>query len=137
MMAVLGSYDAGPSRAKASIALGLLSYGSPSKEDGMGETRRSFSDEFKAAVVGRIQGGEAIGEVCDDIDVFDSVVRRWTADPRYRPKRKARAKPGNSGNHEETTEWSFCPYCGLEVETMACPHCETEMPVCEECGVLK
>lgn len=47
----------------------------------LGETRRprrSFTDEYKAEVVQLCRSGEkSIGAVCRDLDLVESVVRRW------------------------------------------------------------
>jgi len=49
----------------------------------MGETRRArraFTDEYKADVVRLCRSGEkSIGAVCRDLDLVESVVRRWVA----------------------------------------------------------
>lgn len=40
--------------------------------------RRSFSPEYKAEVVKLIlEGGKSIGQVCRDLDLTETAVRRW------------------------------------------------------------
>jgi len=42
--------------------------------------RRSFTDEYKADVVQLCRNGnKSISEVCGDLDLVESVVRRWAA----------------------------------------------------------
>ena len=42
--------------------------------------RRSFTKEFKAEVVALVRGGErTLPEVCRDMDLVESAVRRWVA----------------------------------------------------------
>jgi len=42
--------------------------------------RRSFTPEFKAEVVALARRGDrSIGEICRDMDLVESVVRRWIA----------------------------------------------------------
>jgi transposase len=42
--------------------------------------RRSFSKQFKAETVGLIRtSGQSIPQVCRDLDLAESVVRRWVA----------------------------------------------------------
>jgi len=49
----------------------------------MGESRRprrAFTDEYKADVVKLCRSGQkSIGQVCRDLDLVESVVRRWVA----------------------------------------------------------
>jgi len=43
-----------------------------------GRERRSFSDAYKAEVVALCQtSGKSIGEICRDLDLTESAVRRW------------------------------------------------------------
>jgi transposase len=42
--------------------------------------RRSFTPEFKAEVVALARSGDrSIGEICRDMDLVESAVRRWIA----------------------------------------------------------
>jgi len=42
--------------------------------------RRSFTAEYKAEVVALCQsGGKSIGQICRDLDLTETVVRRWLA----------------------------------------------------------
>src|ERR1044072_8969788 len=42
--------------------------------------RRSFSEQFKAETVALIRGsGKTVPQVCRDLDLAESVVRRWLA----------------------------------------------------------
>ena len=42
--------------------------------------RRSFSDEFKADVVGLVRSrSKSVPEVCRDLDLTETAVRRWVA----------------------------------------------------------
>ena len=42
--------------------------------------RRSFTPEFKAEVVALARSGDrSIGEICRDMDLVESAVRRWVA----------------------------------------------------------
>ena len=42
--------------------------------------RRSFTPEFKAQTVGLLRtSGKSVGEVCRDLDLTETVVRRWLA----------------------------------------------------------
>lgn len=42
--------------------------------------RRAFTDEYKADVVKLYRSGEkSIGQICRDLDLVESVVRRWVA----------------------------------------------------------
>src|SRR2546423_13835048 len=42
--------------------------------------RRSFSSQFKAETVGLIRSsGKSVPQVCRDLDLAESVVRRWLA----------------------------------------------------------
>ena len=44
------------------------------------KTRRQFSKPFKAETVALIRtSGESVPQVCRDLDLADSVVRRWLA----------------------------------------------------------
>jgi transposase len=41
-------------------------------------SRRSFSQEFKADAAGQvIYGGKSIAEVCQELDLTDSLLRKW------------------------------------------------------------
>jgi transposase len=45
-----------------------------------GRTRRAFTAEFKAQVVELCRtGGKSVGQVCRDLDLTETVVRRWLA----------------------------------------------------------
>ena len=42
--------------------------------------RRSFTPEFKAQTVDLLRtSGKSVGEVCRDLDLTETVVRRWLA----------------------------------------------------------
>ena len=42
--------------------------------------RRSFTPEFKAHTVGLVRtSGKSVGEICCDMDVTETAVRRWVA----------------------------------------------------------
>jgi transposase len=42
--------------------------------------RRSFTPEFKAQTVELVRtGGKSVGEVCRDLDLTETAVRRWLA----------------------------------------------------------
>jgi transposase len=42
--------------------------------------RRSFSEQFKAETVALVRGaGKSIPEVCHDLDLTETAVRRWVA----------------------------------------------------------
>lgn len=42
--------------------------------------RRSFSEQFKAETVGLIQGSsKSVAEVCRELDLTETAVRRWVA----------------------------------------------------------
>ena len=44
------------------------------------KTRRQFSKQFKAETVALIRGsGKSVPQVCRDLDLAESVVRRWIA----------------------------------------------------------
>ena len=44
------------------------------------KTRRQFSKQFKAETIGLIQSsGKSVPQVCRDLDLAESVVRRWLA----------------------------------------------------------
>ena len=44
------------------------------------KTRRQFSKQFKAETVGLIRSsGKSVPQVCRDLDLAESVVRRWLA----------------------------------------------------------
>lgn len=44
----------------------------------MGRKRRSFTDEYKAEVVKLItEQGRPVGQVCEELDLTESAVRRW------------------------------------------------------------
>src|SRR5205085_12392878 len=44
------------------------------------KTRRQFSQQFKAETVALIRGsGKSVPQVCRDLDLAESVVRRWIA----------------------------------------------------------
>ena len=48
--------------------------------EGKKRVRRSFTPEYKAEVVGLCRsGGKSIGQVCRDLDLTETVVRRWVA----------------------------------------------------------
>jgi transposase len=48
--------------------------------EGKKRLRRSFTTEYKAEVVALCQGGgKSIGQVCRDLDLTETVVRRWVA----------------------------------------------------------
>jgi transposase len=43
-------------------------------------SRRSFAPEFKAQTVELVRtSGKSVGEVCRDLDLTETVVRRWVA----------------------------------------------------------
>lgn len=43
-------------------------------------SRRSFTTEYKAEVVALCRGsGKSIGQICRDLDLTETVVRRWVA----------------------------------------------------------
>jgi len=45
-----------------------------------GRTRRAFTAEFKAQVVEVCRtGGKSVGQVCRDLDLTETAVRRWVA----------------------------------------------------------
>lgn len=45
------------------------------------KVRRSFSDEYKAEVVEMIRlGDQSVAQVCRNLDLSDSMVRRWIRD---------------------------------------------------------
>jgi len=45
-----------------------------------GRTRRAFTGEFKAQVVELCRsGGKSVGQVCRDLDLTETAVRRWVA----------------------------------------------------------
>lgn len=45
-----------------------------------GRTRRAFTAEYKAQVVELCQtSGKSIGQVCRDLDLTETAVRRWVA----------------------------------------------------------
>jgi transposase-like protein len=48
----------------------------------MKKQRRTFSDEFKLQIVGRLQNGETMQAVCTDHQLSTSVVRRWQIEHR-------------------------------------------------------
>jgi len=46
----------------------------------MARKRRAFSTEYKAEVVKLIQdGGKSVGEVCRELDLTETAVRKWVA----------------------------------------------------------
>jgi transposase len=48
--------------------------------EGKKRVRRSFTPEYKAEVVALCRsGGKSIGQVCRDLDLTETVVRRWVA----------------------------------------------------------
>ena len=48
--------------------------------EGKKRLRRSFTTEYKAEVVALCRsGGKSIGQVCRDLDLTETVVRRWVA----------------------------------------------------------
>ena len=45
-----------------------------------GRTRRAFTDQYKAEVVELCRsGGKSIGQVCRDLGIGETAVRRWVA----------------------------------------------------------
>jgi transposase-like protein len=52
--------------------------------------RRQFDEKFKKAIAARIRAGESPNKISAEVDVVDSVIRRWAE--KYGPKKKARAK---------------------------------------------
>ena len=49
-------------------------------EPGRRRLRRSFTDEYKAEVVQLCRSsGKSVGQVCRDLDLTETVVRRWIA----------------------------------------------------------
>lgn len=45
-----------------------------------GRTRRAFTAEFKAEVVALCRtGGKSVGQVCRDLELTETAVRRWVA----------------------------------------------------------
>ena len=63
-------------------------------------TRRSFSDEYKAEVVDLIKNGDkSLGLVCKDLGLTNSVVRRWVQASKANP-----LKLSVSGDGESTSE---------------------------------
>jgi transposase len=64
----------------------------------MGKRRRNFAREFKEETVRLItEGGRSISQVAEDLDISESVIRRWKklheADPRHAFPGKGRLKP--------------------------------------------
>ena len=48
--------------------------------EGKKRTRRSFTTEYKAEVVALCRSGaKSIGQICRDLDLTETVVRRWVA----------------------------------------------------------
>ena len=48
--------------------------------DAKHKTRRQFSKQFKAETIGLIRSsGKTVPQVCRDLDLAESVVRRWLA----------------------------------------------------------
>jgi len=48
--------------------------------EGKKRLRRSFTTEYKAEVVALCRsGGKGIGQICRDLDLTETVVRRWVA----------------------------------------------------------
>jgi transposase len=46
--------------------------------------RRSFAPEFKAQTVELVRtSGKSVGEVCRDLDLTETVVRRWVAQAEF------------------------------------------------------
>ena len=61
--------------------------------------RRSFTPEFKAEVVALARRGDrSIGEICRDMDLVESAVRRWIAQAEVDEGRRAGM---TSSEHEE------------------------------------
>src|SRR3982074_320324 len=60
---------------------GTLGHGQYSRSSGNAEpTRRQFSKQFKAETVSLIRSsGKSVPQVCRDLDLAESVVRRWLA----------------------------------------------------------
>lgn len=58
-------------------------------------SRRSFSQEFKADAVGQVlQAGKSIAEVCQALDLTDSLLRKWVE--RFKSRASAQdAFPGH------------------------------------------
>jgi transposase len=47
--------------------------------------RRSFAPEFKAQTAELVRtSGKSVGEVCRDLDLTETVVRRWVAQADFR-----------------------------------------------------
>jgi transposase len=58
----------------------------------MGLSRRTFTKEFKLAVVRRLQQGVSIGEVARALEVNSNVLHRWRREFRQGP---GKVFPGN------------------------------------------
>lgn len=65
-----------------------------------GNTRRTFSDEYKAEVVALIKNGnKPFSLVCKDLGLTDSVVRRWLRESKENP-----LKTSTTGDEESISD---------------------------------
>jgi hypothetical protein len=73
-----------------------------------GRTRRSFSDETKAELVARVRKGEYVIDICREIGIRESMLRRWCEIAGVTPaeipmdERVRRAQAGRKDNQGES-----------------------------------
>lgn len=77
----------------------------------MPRNRRKFTDEFRAEVVGMIRRGDrSVAQVCKDLDLVESAVRRWL--------KSAESAPGQPGEAVTAAERDELKRLRREVQTL-------------------